>query len=120
MKILINHLTRMRAGYICVAGIDVESGRHVRPVLDHRNLGTGLLVRHGGPFDMAAVVELGRAGCVGHPPETEDHHFEPRYAARLKYLSAGEFWSWLQRVARPHLREIFGPALSVQGHGCVV
>ncbi len=119
MKIIINHLTRMRPGYICVAGIDVESGRHVRPVLGH-SLGTGLLARHGGPFDIGAVVELGRAGCVGHPPETEDHHFEQRAATRLKYLSPGEFWMWLQQVARPHLREIFGPALSLQGHGCVV
>jgi hypothetical protein len=120
MKIIVNHLTRMRAGYICVAGIDVESGRHVRPVLGGRNLGTGLLARHGGPFDMGAVVELGRTASTGQPPEIEDYQFEQRAAVRLKDLPPGEFWAWLQRVARPHLREIFGAALSLQGHGCVV
>ena len=34
--------------------------------------------------------------------------------------SPGEFWALLDRVALPHLRAIFGPALSLQGQGCVV
>jgi hypothetical protein len=120
MKIIVNHLTRMRPGYICVAGLDVATGRHVRPVLDHRNLGTALLARHGGPFDIGAQVDLERTHYAGQPPETEDYHFEPRYAQRQGYATPGEFWAWLDRVAQPHLREIFGPALSLQGQGCVV
>jgi len=119
MKIIVNHLTRMRPGYICVAGIDVETGRHVRPVLG-RNLGTVLLARHGGPFDIGAQVDLGRTQYAGHPPETEDYHFEPRTTIRHGTATPGAFWALLERVARPHLREIFGPALSLQGQGCVV
>jgi hypothetical protein len=120
MKIIVNHLTRMRPGYICVAGLDVETGRHVRPVLEHRNLGTGLLARHGGAFDMGAQVDLGHTHYAGHPPETEDYQFEPRAAQRHGYATPGEFWAWLERVARPHLREIFGPVIQIQGQGCVV
>jgi hypothetical protein len=120
MKILVNHLTRMRPGYICVAGVDVATGRHIRPVLEHRSLGTALLARHGGPFDIGARVDLERLHAVGHPPEIEDYQFDPRYAVRQGTAPPGEFWTWLQQVARPHLREIFGPALQIQGQGCVV
>ena len=33
MKIVVNHLTRMQPGYICVAGLDFQTNAHVRPVL---------------------------------------------------------------------------------------
>jgi hypothetical protein len=33
MQIVINHLTRMQRGFMCVAGVDLATGRHVRPVL---------------------------------------------------------------------------------------
>jgi hypothetical protein len=33
MRIVVNHLTRMQPGYICVAGMERQGGRHVRPVL---------------------------------------------------------------------------------------
>jgi hypothetical protein len=89
-------------------------------VLEHRSLGTALLARHGGPFDIGARVDLERGHAVGHPPEIEDYQFDPRYAVRQGYATPGEFWAWLQQVARPHLREIFGPALHIQGTGCVV
>src|SRR5260370_42124155 len=52
VPLVINHLTRMQQGYICVAGVDLETGRHVRPVL-RRRMGTVNLVRNGGLFDMA-------------------------------------------------------------------
>lgn len=54
MKIAVNHLTRMQPGYICVAGIDLETGSHVRPVLPSGRLSAALLRRNGGPFDIAA------------------------------------------------------------------
>ena len=120
MKIVVNHLTRMRAGYICVAGLDVETGQHVRPVLGGVNLGTSLLARHGGPFDIAALVDLGRAAAVGHPPETEDWRFERAQARRSGYVPADKFWDLLSKVAQPNLTAIFGPALKSHGQGLVV
>ena len=32
MKIVVSHLTRMQRGTVCVAGLDVDSGQHVRPI----------------------------------------------------------------------------------------
>jgi hypothetical protein len=64
MQIIVNHLTRMQPGFICVAGVDVSSGRHVRPVLGRR-LTTDLLASKGGPFDMAELVDLGAVECCG-------------------------------------------------------
>jgi hypothetical protein len=31
MQIIVNHLTRMQVGYICVAGINTANNQHVRP-----------------------------------------------------------------------------------------
>ena len=39
MQIAITHLSRTRAGYISVAGVDVETHRFVRPTLWGRPLG---------------------------------------------------------------------------------
>src|SRR4051812_30745582 len=99
MEIIINHLTRMRPGYICVAGVDLATGRHVRPVLGGTSLGTALLRRHGGPFALGWRVELGAATAVGHPPEVEDWRFEARRARAVAPLPPGEFWALLERVA---------------------
>jgi hypothetical protein len=54
MQIVVNHLTRMQLGYICVAGVDVSSGQHIRPVLRSR-LNVDLLARNGGPFDLGIL-----------------------------------------------------------------
>jgi hypothetical protein len=114
MRIIVNHLTRMQAGYICVAGVDVATGRHVRPVVQHR-MGRSLLRRNGGPFDLGAVVDLGQTIAVGEPPSMEDHSFTPAGARRVKDASPDYFWRLLERVARDNLAEIFGDRLERHG-----
>jgi hypothetical protein len=59
VKIVVNHLTRMQQGYICVSGLKLGTCHHVRPILSGNRLSTGLLRRNGGPFDMAVIVDLG-------------------------------------------------------------
>ncbi|MGH3145870.1 MAG: hypothetical protein ACRDTR_08730, partial [Rubrobacter sp.] len=71
MRILVNHLTRMQPGYVCVAGLQLDTPNHVRPVLRRGRLTTGLLGLNGGPFDIGAVVVLGPATYAGHAPELE-------------------------------------------------
>jgi hypothetical protein len=110
----------MQPGYICVAGIDPKSGHHVRPVLAGQRLGTGLLVKAGGPFDMGAVVDLGEVQHQSNPPETEDHLFVPANASFVRDLSADRFWQMLSDNAASHLRSIFGGALQSLGKGAVV
>lgn len=85
MRTIVNHLTRMQPGYICVAGVDVSNGQNVRPVLRGR-LATDLLVSKGGPFDMAALVELGTVKYCGHAPEIEDYYFDPRTAHYVRLV----------------------------------
>ncbi len=110
----------MQPGYICVAGIDLKSGHHVRPVLASRRLDTKLLVKAGGPFDIATLVDLGEPQSHGSPPETEDHLFTPANASFVRYLAADPFWRMLAANAEADLRSIFGTDLRAYGASAVV
>jgi hypothetical protein len=111
MRILINHLTRMHGGHICVAGVDLQTRRHIRPMLANALLPFYLLARYGGPFDMALIVDLGSPRPTPAAPHVEDHVFVPTRAKAERLAAAHEFWSLLEEFQRPSLREIFGPAL---------
>ena len=119
MEIAINHLTRMRPGYICVAGIDTASGQHVRPVL-YGQLSAALLARYGGPFTLGAVVALGSVHAEGRPPEVEDQRFEPKRARRLRTLDGPAFWRLLRDASQPSLAAIFGPELHPVGRAAAL
>jgi hypothetical protein len=119
MRIVVNHLTRMQPGYICVAGIEPKSGNHVRPVLAGR-LGTDLLAKNGGPFDIATLVDVGPTRHCGSPPETEDHLFTPANAAIGGEIAAGRFWDMLCENADSDLRSIFGAELQQHRTSAVV
>lgn len=120
MKILVNHLTRMQAGYICVAGLDMETNRHVRPVLARSRLAVDLLKRKKGPFDIAVIVDLGTVQAQGKAPEIEDYLFDQAQLSALKELPPGRFWKILEGVSQDTLRKIFGKALQPQRRGCAV
>ena len=115
MRIVVNHLTRMHGGHICVAGVDLETGRHVRPLLGHEHLPFYLLARYGGPFDMARIVDLGAARPTPDPPHVEDYVFVASRAKVQRSAFADEFWNLLEGLARHTLREIFGDALRAVG-----
>ena len=119
MRIVINHLTRMQKGFMCVAGIDLQTGRHVRPML-RQQMRTSMLAAHGGPFDIGCVVDLGKTRYIGEPPETEDHLFSTTGVSRLPDMNARDFWPLLSGVAKPKLREIFGDDLRPVGRSCAV
>ena len=67
MKIVINYLTRMQKGFMCVVGIDLDTHRHVRPVL-RTQMRIDVLASHGEVFGIVAIVDLGRTRSVGSPP----------------------------------------------------
>ncbi len=114
MKIVVNHLTRMQKGCMCVAGLDLATGRHVRPMLQSQ-MRTSFLARHGGPFEMGAIVDLGWTKRVGQRPEIEDHLFHRSEARQIGDMAAGEFWQMLEAAAQPKLRLIFGDDLQQRG-----
>lgn len=110
MRILINHLTRMQAGHICVAGIDLQSGLHIRPV-GNRQLGRQLLVERGGPVGLANVVDIGDSHFCGRYPEIEDRMCEPENWKLIDTLSSQAFLERLVPSASESLQSIFGPDL---------
>jgi hypothetical protein len=113
LQILVNHLTRMQPGYFCVAGVDVGTARHVRPVLRRGRLTTDLLRTNGGPFDLGSVVDLGSTTRTGRPPELEDHRFDPSEVRWLFDEDPDDFWNLLDGLAHDSLEGIFGPELEL-------
>jgi hypothetical protein len=120
MRIIVNHLTRLKYGNICVAGLDAETGRHIRPVIEHHRMNGAFLRRNGGPFDIGCLVDLGPTQPVGQAPECEDHRFTLHKVRPVGETTPDEFWRLLSRAARPTLRDIFGPDLQRRGAGATV
>lgn len=110
MRIVVNHLTRMQTGYICVAGIDEKTRRHVRPVKGSR-FDADALEANGGPFDIATVVDIGAATPQPTPPEVEDHFVNVQGLKVVGTLTGAAFWKLLNEVAEDSLEDIFGPDL---------
>lgn len=119
MRIVINHLTRMQPGFICVAGLEPQTHQHIRPVLRGR-LSRTLLRAEGGPFDIGALVELGVTTDEGAAPEVEDRAFTAWRATYLRDYEPLAFWSLLQSSARRRLSAIFGPDLRPTGSTCAL
>jgi hypothetical protein len=112
MKIVVNHLTRMRGERICVAGVDWEMAEHVRPVTSATSPLTRELLRsNGGIFEVGALVDLGPVAACGHPPETEDHRFSPSSASYESTLAGDQYLELLNIVSSESLEEGFGPDL---------
>ena len=110
MRITVNHLTRMKRPYVCVAGVD-QSGRSIRPVLASEQLPRSLLVSQGGPFRLGSVVEIGDPQPKPDVPEVEDVVFNPGRTRVVQHLDADEFRDLLNDAAEDSLRSIFGPAI---------
>lgn len=117
MRIVINHLTRMHGGHICTAGVDLDTRRHVRPVLDGQPLPFYQLSQYGGPFEMAQIIDLGSPRPTPVPPHVEDYVFVSARAKRIRRACPREFWRLLDEIARPTLAEIFGDCLHPIGSG---
>ena len=119
MEIIINHLTKMRWGYICVAGI-ARDGRHWRPVLEphpdgrHTQLQRSLLRSNKGPFELGAVVDLGKVSEQPTPPHLEDVVFNPDKAKFLHHQQSESFIDRIAGAAKNSLHSIFGQELQPQ------
>ncbi len=116
MRIVVNHLTRMRRGYICVAGINLATGEHVRPLPRNGDLRYRDLAAHGGLLEVGAVLDLGTTKSIGRAPEIEDTEFFKRSARTRPDLEAAEFWTRMKSTAKPTLIELFGRDLHEVGH----
>jgi hypothetical protein len=116
MRLLVTHLTRMTHPRICVAGIDLGSGEHVRPVRTADDPLTLADTRErGGIFELGGIVGLTGCSPCGVPPEIEDHAYEPTRSSFERLASGAEVWTALDAVAQPDLATIFGSGLLERG-----
>jgi len=113
MRIIVNHLTRLRLGDICVAGLDEQTGKHIRPVFGL--LKPRFLKRHGGFLEMACLVDLGRTKSVGVKPHVEDWEFKPQRAQMISPVDPPKFRELLESAAKDSLRELFGEGIHPVG-----
>lgn len=112
MEIALNHVTRMRHPRICIAGVDLRSGRHVRPTTAMSEpLTRGLLTVEGGFVEVGAVVDIGDAQPKPVIPEVEDRWCDLRAIAPVRRLGGGEYLELLDRIADDDLEEVFGEDL---------
>lgn len=114
MEIVVNHLTRMRGGFVCVAGLG-RNRLHVRPVLENGRLRKELVADYGGPFAIGAVVDLGETVPRPSAPEIEDHVFDPDLSRHVRVADESKLWGVLDDLAASSLTEIFGDVLVRDG-----
>jgi len=116
VEIIVTHLTRMKRGYICAAGLCPADGTHVRPVYERGNLGVNMLARNGGHFALGRRLDLARAHkAEAPPPHVEDWTIDGHSIRVLAKLPPQQFWALLSARAVPTLQEAFGPELRQRG-----
>ena len=115
MRIVVNHLTRLRLGDICVAGLEEQTGKHIRPVCGL--LKPRLLKKQGGFLEMACLVDLGRVKSVGKKPHIEDWEFKPQRAKLISQVEGPKFRELLEAAATDSVRELFGDGMHPVGRG---
>src|ERR1035437_6905363 len=116
MQIVVNHVTRMSAPRICVAGLDPLTLEHVRPTTRASERITRALLRsQGGPFGLGAIVELGEVVPAPTAPESEDHRFETDRARHIADMPDDDYLRLLDAVSGGGLETAFGPALERRG-----
>jgi hypothetical protein len=121
MQIVLNHVTRMAAPRICIAGVERKSGRHVRPTTAPTELLTRrLLTAEGGFVTPGAVVELGAATTTPNPPEVEDCRVSLDAIRSAGQLDGARYLTLLERVAEESLEAIFGDVLVRPGRNFAV
>ena len=108
VKMVVTDLTRMYSGHICVAGIDLDTRNRVRPVSGL--LRARLLRTNGGPFDIRAILDLGKTRDIGKAPEIEDVGFSPKKCIDLGDMPPNEFFELCVASASDSLAPI-GPDL---------
>ena len=118
MLLIINHVTRMKPGFICVAGVEPDTGKHIRPVLHQGLLTRSLLRKEGGVFEIGALVDLGPTKDVGCAPEIEDREFCAGNLRYVRKLKAEEFWRYVSQTAQNRAKAIFGDALRQRETSC--
>jgi hypothetical protein len=114
-KIVVTHLTRVDRGSMAVAGIDIDSGSYVRPIIEYRDVEAELFATRSRPHDIATLVDLGPTEAAQKRPLVEREKCNRWRVRRLHRLSSSQFWERLSARSLPSLRDIFGKDLRPAG-----
>ena len=117
MEVLITDVTRMQKGYICVAGIDVQTGQRIRPVLAEEQIPLDWTPAHGGIVDYRRIIDIGPGRFIGRTPEIEDVLVTRGDLALRRTMQPHEFLETLQGVSKLNARLSFGPTLRRHENG---
>jgi hypothetical protein len=120
MRIVIDNLTRMKGQHICVAGIDLESGEHVRPIIVRSRFDRNFLKCNGGPLDVSAIMRLGNITSIGTRPEIEDYSVNLEDISFVELMEENKFWRLLETSSAYDLHDIFGDDLKQRRRGYAV
>jgi hypothetical protein len=104
MQILLAHITRMTYPRICLAGIEIQTGIHIRPITGRKDILDFSLLEH---FQLGTIIDLGWYAPRPTPPEVEDCFFKPSSVQFIEKLLPPTFWSMLDAVAVNSLTDIF-------------
>jgi hypothetical protein len=110
-QVVINHLTRMERGYICVAGINPATSQHLRLVLRRERLKTRYLTRYGGPFDIGHIVASRHGRPRPKPPHVEDYVISISQLTSKAVAEPEQYWEMLKDISKTGLKDIFGSSL---------
>lgn len=114
VTIVVTHLTRMRGGHICIAGLDTTSNKHVRPVLG-RAIERAFLTQGSSEIRIGSTIQFARMTPVPNPPEIEDCLFQIEECTLMGQVSVADIRKFCSNVARIQLTDIFGPLLHRNG-----
>lgn len=115
---LVTEITRVTGSKVCVAGVEKETRRRIRPIArsDDLFIPAVHLDEHGGLFKVGAVLDLGRTSPEGViKPHVEDELIQLSEAQLLRELSPAELAGVLEEVATDELKMAFGHPLELGG-----
>ncbi len=116
-QILVTHLTRMSHPYVCVAGIDTETGQHIRPLPPERRLHYDTTAGADG-FGLRRVMELGTVTpATLRAPHLEDRLIDVAAIRTIRMTSGVSFWESLDKRAHQSLDDLWTGDLHYTNQG---
>ena len=106
LRILINHLTRMRSEY-CIAGIDIYNRKHIRPRVFDGIINKEHLEENSGLISLGSIINIENIIPESNPPQTENISFKMEDVKFIRKVPKSEFWYWLSQNAKDSLDSLF-------------
>ena len=107
IRILINHLTRLRDKY-CIAGIGIDDRRHYRPKLvgEYGGIPVEYFENKGGFLALRNIIEFSQVEPKPEGAQSENIFFKKENIKLLGKVPHVEFWDWLYQSSNDSVGHI--------------